>query len=232
MAVKWPEVYGAVISSTFMAMTRGVGDIKGAKEGLRRLLTETTEGGEKPWRKFIIKAGDGSVLEDTTRQPLVSFREFIEAPPLRGLGQSVADIERLLGDDPEALARLREELTAPRGNPTGANQYNSGNSNNITLSTKTDLFTEPPKPAPRPKTAPDRGTRKDYTLSRLKKDAPALFEAVKAGKLSAHAAALEAGIRRPMRSIPVDTPEAAIRALLRVFSVEAIAQALARMDRA
>lgn len=71
------------------------------------------------------------------------------------------------GDDPEALARLREELTAPRGNPTGANQY-SGNSNNITLSTKTDLFTEPPKPAPRPKTAPDRGTRKDYTLSRLK----------------------------------------------------------------
>lgn len=235
MAVKWPEVYGAVISSTFMAMTRGVGDIKGAKEGLRRLLTETTEDGEKPWRKFIIKAGDGSVLEDTTRQPLASFREFIEAPPLRGLGQSVADIERLLGDDPEALARLREELTAEHGgnrNPEGRNQYSAVKGNNITLDHTIDLFTEPTKPAPRPKTAPDRGTRKDYTLSRLKKDAPALFEAVKAGRISAHAAALEAGLRRPMRSIPVDNPENAIRALLRVFSAEAIAQALARMGRA
>jgi hypothetical protein len=49
------------------------------------------------------------------------------------------------------------------------------------------------KPAPRPKTAPDRGTRKDYTLTRLKKAAPELFESVKAGKLSANAAILKNG---------------------------------------
>ena len=175
-----------------------------------------------------LKAGDGSVLEDTTRQPLVNFREFIEAPPLRGLGQSVADIERLLGDDPEALERLREELTATKGNPAGVNQY-SGKDNNIIPSSTPDLFAEPSaKPKRQKKT--QQGTRKDYTLSRLKKDAPALFEAVKDGKLSAHAAALEAGIRRPMRSIPVDTPEAALRALLRVFTVTDLAQALGRVS--
>lgn len=69
------------------------------------------------------------------------------------------------GDDPEALARLREELTAPRGNPTGANQY-SGKDNNIIPSSTPDLFAEPSaKPKRQKKT--QQGTRKDYTLSRL-----------------------------------------------------------------
>lgn len=231
MAVKWLEVYGAVVSSTYMSMSRGVVDIKGAKEGLRRLLTETTEGGEKPWRRFIIRSGDGSILEDTTNNPLKDFREFVEAQPLRGLGQSVSDIERLLGDDDEALTALRRELTRPRGNPTGANQY-SGNGNNIPVSTDTtppDLFTEPAPKPPKPKTSPDRGTRKDYTLSRLKQNEPELFEAVKAGELSANAAAIKAGIRRPYRSIPVDSPESAIKALTRVFSLDQIIQAAGRL---
>lgn len=227
MAIKWLEVYGAVISSTFMAMTRGTCDIKGAKEGLHRLLTETTEDGEKPWRKFIIRAGDGSVLEDTTNNPLKNFREFIEAQPLRGLGQSVADIERLLGDDPEALERLRDELKEDRGgnrNPGGRNQYDEVNANNVSI----DLFTEAPKSSPKPDRKTEHGNRKDYTLSRLKREAPALFDEVKAGRMSANAAALEAGIRKPMRSIPVDTPDAAIRALLRVFTVTDLAQALGK----
>ena len=41
-------------------------------------------------------------------------------------------------------------------------------------------------------------------------------------------AALDAGIVKPMRSIPVDSPDAAIRALLRVFSVDDLAMALGR----
>ena len=119
------------------------------------------------------------------------------------------------------MARLREELTQ-KGAPVGNENASKTKDNNIILCSTPDLFTEPPT-APKRKKATQQGTRKDYTLSRLKKDAPALFEAVKAGKLSSHAAALEAGIRRPMRSIPVDTPEAAIRALLRVFPFRLLA---------
>ena len=65
--------------------------------------------------------------------PLKSFREFIEAEPLRGLGESVADIERLLADEPEALARLREELKASEWerNPKGKNQYSEVTDNNV-----------------------------------------------------------------------------------------------------
>lgn len=230
MAVKWLEVYGDVISSTFMAMTRGTCDIKGAKEGLHRLLTEVTEDGDKPWRKFIIRAGDGSVLEDTTNNPLKNFREFIEAKPLRGLGQSVADIERLLGDDPEALERLREELTTEdwQRNPSGRNQYSEVTTNNVSNNLDHDIFTEPPQ---KPKRKTEHGNRKDYTLSRLKRESPTLFDEVKAGRMTANAAALEAGFRRRMRSIPVDTPEAAIHALLRVFSLADLANGLSDQER-
>jgi hypothetical protein len=41
-----------------------------------------------------------------------------------------------------------------------------------------------------------RGTSKSYTVARLKREAPALFQAVCAGELSANAAAIEAGFRK------------------------------------
>ena len=108
----------------------------------------------------------GSISASLAPRPCQTY----QAPPLRGLGQSVADIERLLGDDPEALERLREELTATKGNPAGVNQY-SGKDNNIIPSSTSDLFAEPSaKPKRQKKT--QQGTRKDYTLSRLKKTAP------------------------------------------------------------
>ncbi len=47
---------------------------------------------------------------------------------------------------------------------------------------------------------PDRG--RAYTLDRLKREQPKLFEKVKAGKLSANAAAIEAGFRK--RPSPLD----------------------------
>ena len=70
---------------------------------------------------------------------------------------------------------------------------------------------------------------KPGTLRRLARSHPDLLARVESGELSAHAAAVQAGIRKPMRSIPVDTPEAAIRALLRVFTVTDLAQALGRV---
>jgi hypothetical protein len=53
-----------------------------------------------------------------------------------------------------------------------------------------------------------------------------LLDRVASGELSPNAAAVEAGLRRRMRSIPVDSPNAAIQALLKVFTVEQLLSAL------
>ena len=73
------------------------------------------------------------------------------------------------------------------------------------------------------------GTSKDRLAAKIKRDHPDIAARVANGEFkSIRAAALEAGIVKPMRSIPVDTPEAAIRALLRVFTVTDLAQALGK----
>jgi len=75
-------------------------------------------------------------------------------------------------------------------------------------------------------TSTDRGTSDDYTRRRLRRDRPDLYERVVEGELSANAAAIEAGFRRPTASVPVDSPESAIRALMRRFTAEELLGAL------
>jgi len=85
---------------------------------------------------------------------------------LRGLGEKLSDIERLIADDAESLVRLRELVVAGKGGNNG-NQYTkaeSGNADNISIAT--DLFTEPES---RKKKA-DAGTSRAYTLCRLKNE--------------------------------------------------------------
>lgn len=73
------------------------------------------------------------------------------------------------------------------------------------------------------------GNNKERLAAKLKRDHPDIAARVANGEFkSIRAAALEAGIVKPMRSIPVDTPDAAIRALLRVFTVTDLAQALGK----
>lgn len=78
-------------------------------------------------------------------------------------------------------------------------------------------------------TLPTSSNDKNRLAARIKRDHPDIAARVANGEFkSIRAAALEAGIVKPMRSIPVDTPEAAIRALLRVFTVTDLAQALGK----
>lgn len=64
-----------------------------------------------------------------------------------------------------------------------------------------DRVLEPVGDVGRPEKGSDttktEGRGRDYLLARLKRDAPALAEAVIRREMSAHAAALEAGIRKP-----------------------------------
>lgn len=78
---------------------------------------------------------------------------------------------------------------------------------------------------------PEQGTSESYSLNRLKREDTGLFNQVVAGELSAHAAMLEAGLRKPTRTVRVDSAEAAITALLRVFTKEELMLALEKPHR-
>lgn len=113
---------------------------------------------------------------------------------------SVADIERLLADEPEALARLREELAGKPGSKEGGNNPHGlggkagktiiDDANNVSVIKEPDLFDPPPTQAPKPKRQTQHGSRRDYTLTRLKKNSPELFEEVKSNRLKIELAGL------------------------------------------
>lgn len=107
-----------------------------------------------------------------------SFTAYIESSPPEGLGATLELCERMIGDDPEALALFRQVTVGKHG----------GN-----RKTKNDnIIFDRPK----------QGTSRAYTLDRLQRERPDLFEQVKAGKLSANAAAIEAGFRK--QSTPLE----------------------------
>lgn len=94
-----------------------------------------------------------------------SFLELLTAPPLKGFGEDPGRVEALLKDDAEALRMFRQATTVPKGS----------HHDNIIIS--------------------KQGTARSYTLDRLHRQAPALYQQVVAGALSANAAAQQAGFR-------------------------------------
>lgn len=78
---------------------------------------------------------------------------------------------------------------------------------------------------------PISGTEAKYLAARLKRDHPEIADRVTRGEYrSIRAAALDAGIIKPTKTVPIDTPERAIQALLRVFSADELRRALDNVD--
>lgn len=102
---------------------------------------------------------------------LGSLRELITEKPLSGWGEDPDKIAAVIKDDAEALAMFRKAMKCQ--------------------GKRTDLRSNPTEV----EVKQDRG--KAYTLSRLEREAPQLFQDVCDGKLSANAAAIQAGIRKP-----------------------------------
>lgn len=107
------------------------------------------------------------------------FIDFIKTPPVQGMGWStkedIEQVESLLRYSPDVLRKWREAMKLP----AGTNQYTMVR-NNITDH-------EPVK----------RGTSLAYTLDRLERERPDLYAKVIAKEMSANAAAIEAGFRKP-----------------------------------
>jgi len=99
---------------------------------------------------------------------LNNLREMITKEPMEGWGEDPERIESLIRNDPEVLVMWRDAMKGQAGRPKMGS--------NPTVLEK------------------DRG--KAYTVSRLQREAPALFKQVVAKTLSANAAAIQAGFRK------------------------------------
>lgn len=109
------------------------------------------------------------------------FIDFITAKPLAGCGWEPDKVLALIKGDPDLERRWREMVT-----PEKSKHHDSDNNNIISR----------------------QGTDRTYTLSRLKREAPALYQKVVDKKLSPNAAAIQAGFRIKTISIPLDAQRA------------------------
>ena len=114
------------------------------------------------------------------------FHRFASTPPTRGLGTSVEFLQRVCHDSPVALDAL-DRVTA------------RGRADNAPLESND-------APTPQENTA-------QGSIRKLRKAAPELHERVLAGELTPNAAMVEAGFRRPRRSLYIDDPTDAARLL-------------------
>lgn len=153
----------------------------------------------------------------------MTLREFLEAPLPKGCGVSVERMEQFLkighkkqATDPnvaewmsELRAVFKDEMTAPT-TPHGTNRFMKGRPDNIRSINN------------------EYGTSDDYLTARLKRDDPELAEKVIRGEVSAHAAAVQSGIRKKYHQVAHDPDKFAAK-ILQVFSLEerrAIAMAI------
>jgi hypothetical protein len=120
------------------------------------------------------------------------FEEFVVTPPTKGLGASVDLVRRMVEHDNEALDMLDQALQRPHGVNIGADV------DNINIQ--------------RP-----NGTSKEHALRKLRTSAPELHAEVLQGRLSAHAAMVQAGYRKRIASVPLN-PTGAAATLRRLFT--------------
>ena len=116
---------------------------------------------------------------------LSNLRELITSPPPEGWGEDPTKIEAVIKDDPVVLPLFREAMK-------GVNQHDLPNDNVM-------------------EQAATQGNSRAYTLERLKKQHPAIYEEVKDGKLSANAGAIKAGFRKKLT--PLERAQKAYDAL-------------------
>lgn len=103
------------------------------------------------------------------------FEKFISTPPLEGLGADIGLIRNLIRDDVEALEMFDAAVQGKHG---GDHKSEAINFDNVQVG------------------AAPTGNSKQAAIRRLRKQRPDLLEKVKAGEMSAHAAAREAGFRK------------------------------------
>ncbi len=144
---------------------------------------------ENMWQHFVVE----STREDVTH---LRFIDFITAKPLRGLGTDKKMLQHICADDIEVVNLIDIAVQ----NKVGANQYSEG----------VDNVHKQNRPT---------GNDRQRALRKLRTDAPKLHAEVLAGKLSPHAAMVQAGFR-PKTFTVVHETKACAETLKRNFTVK------------
>lgn len=127
------------------------------------------------------------------------FVDFVTTAPTQGIGASIDLVRRIVSTDSEALDLLDQALQ---------------NAPHVHASTSdVDIV----------HVRPD-GNSRDRALRKLRTDAPSLHSEVLAGRLSAHAAMVQAGFRPKTISVPVSRPESIAAALRKHLGPDDIAR--------
>ena len=186
-----PKANAALVEALGSALREGEHGLKTGPALLVRVLREES------WRSFVTQRGD----QVEHRR----FEHFVTTPPLKGLGANMRLIEKLIDslEEPDERAQAQNLLDEALQRAHGGDRRSEGSDfklDNIQLE--------------RGMGAPS-GTSREAGLRRLRKDRPDLHAEVLAGRLSTHAAMLNAGFRKRKVSIPVASPAAAAKALRR-----------------
>jgi hypothetical protein len=125
------------------------------------------------------------------------FEEFVVTPPTKGLGASVDLVRRMVEHDNEARDMLDQALQRPNG----------GDRKTESAAIRFNIV----------KSGPPMGNAKEHALRKLRTFAPELHAEVLQGRLSAHAAMVQAGYRKRTASVPLNPTDAAAT-LRRLFT--------------
>lgn len=130
------------------------------------------------------------------------FVDFVTAKSPEGLEADVSLVKRICDSDTEAADLLDQALQNLAGHPPTGNNV-------------------PNRP---------EGNTQAKALRRLRKDKPELHAEVLAGRLTAHAAMVQAGFRPKTISVPVSRPDSVAAALRKHMTPEQLAQLRALLD--
>lgn len=129
---------------------------------------------------------------------LKNLRELITKKYPDGWGEDPKKVEAIIKDDAEVLELYREAMVGKHGGDRKSEEAIKPDNRSL---------------------EDEYGTTRSYTLSRLKREFPELFQRVVDKELSANAAAIQAGFRVKTISIPINAEKAA-QAILRHFTPE------------
>jgi hypothetical protein len=170
---------GQLCQSTIESLYEATGGLRQFPSLLKKLIAE------RAWERRVCR---GKVIE------LKSLRELITAKPVQGWGEDPSKVEAVIRDDPEALAKFREEMK------------HQGERTDIR-----DNITEVESPSA-------TGTSRAYSIARVQRECDAeTVAAVMAGEVSPNAALVRAGVRENRQVYIPRSPADAVAKLRRQF---------------
>ena len=208
---RYEEITGGQIVDTLTRYSKGIDD---RFDLFASYLVEAIE----------LRVWEGGWLDELSGlQHAESFQQFIELEPPQGIGYSLTKMYAILkgpsGIDKDAKSAL--DLMVAECHKEGIDVASQ-----CAIEERQELPVSRP---PRKKGAAlsdyniitkQEGTSATYTLKRLKRDNPELAERVVNGELSANAAAIQAGFRKPTITLQPTNPVRAAEKIHAKFGAE------------